>query len=234
MLLLLNKIDLVSREHVDAWMAYLKEQYPNLHILPFSSFPHKDTVTCEDIVVDERRKVATDRLPPCLKARTLYHELCAYLFQQFSARMLSPRFAAASQAWRARRQCGARRGRAPGGVPRVRHTCMRNARTIVVTTCSSNGTVRFALDGFLSSLLFAAVGFVLQARGPHQSRAGGIGVQGARARLGGGKAPKAERRYVLGLEKPQETGARSLAASWHQRAPATYFAARPACTRAPH
>ncbi|CAG8502968.1 3044_t:CDS:10 [Ambispora gerdemannii] len=39
MVLVFNKIDLVARNTVDAWSRYFKQEFPNVHIVGFSSFP---------------------------------------------------------------------------------------------------------------------------------------------------------------------------------------------------
>eukprot|EP01133_Synstelium_polycarpum_P015303 gene15303-18123_t len=60
MLLVLNKVDLVDRKIVDAWIDYFTREYPSLKIICFSSFRpiNDDTV---DLDVTVRRKFAKGR-----------------------------------------------------------------------------------------------------------------------------------------------------------------------------
>ena len=69
LILVLNKIDLISQRTLDAWVEYFGRKYPAMRVVPFSSFPNKDTVVFAGDV-EEVRRVRADELKPSTKQPT--------------------------------------------------------------------------------------------------------------------------------------------------------------------
>jgi ribosome biogenesis GTPase A len=59
LVMVLNKVDLVSAAHLRAWTAFFARHFPLLRVVPFSSFPVEGTVTWEDLdqSLHERRRL---------------------------------------------------------------------------------------------------------------------------------------------------------------------------------
>jgi ribosome biogenesis GTPase A len=55
-LLVLNKIDLISKSTLESWLKWFDLHYPLVTVIPFSSFPQDETITCEDIDITKKRK----------------------------------------------------------------------------------------------------------------------------------------------------------------------------------
>jgi hypothetical protein len=74
MILVLNKIDLISQRTLDAWVEYFGRKYPDMRVVTFSSFPNEDTVVFAG-EVEEVRRVRVDELKPSTKQPTSSHSL---------------------------------------------------------------------------------------------------------------------------------------------------------------
>jgi hypothetical protein len=56
--MVLNKVDLVRAEAVHAWIDYFARNYPGVRVIPFTSYPHADSMTMSE---EDARKKRVDR-----------------------------------------------------------------------------------------------------------------------------------------------------------------------------